>query len=59
MSIQNEETRKLSKQWGDKPCDHPHLEKEYYLGTATGDYVCTTCGAAGSGRNWTQKRDEK
>ena len=31
--------------WGDKPCDHPTLDKEYYLGAQTGDYVCETCGA--------------
>ena len=29
--------------WGNKPCEHPKLEKEYYLGSDTGDYVCTTC----------------
>lgn len=27
-----------------KPCDHPKTEKEYYLGSDTGDKVCTTCG---------------
>jgi len=25
-------------------CSHPELDKEYYLGSDTGDYVCTTCG---------------
>ena len=25
-------------------CSHPRTEREFYLGSATGDYVCTTCG---------------
>lgn len=25
-------------------CYHPRLVKEYYLGTQTGDVVCTACG---------------
>jgi hypothetical protein len=41
--------------WGDKPCDHKHLEKEYYHGSATGDYVCKQCGRAGYGENWPAK----
>jgi hypothetical protein len=43
--MQNSKANRLQKAWGDKPCDHPHVEKEYYLGAATGDYVCTRCGA--------------
>ena len=31
---------------GNLPCDHPNLEREYDLGSDTGDHVCTTCGAA-------------
>lgn len=42
--MQHEEARALRKVWGDKPCDHPKVEKEYYLGSDTGDKVCTTCG---------------
>jgi hypothetical protein len=34
----------LKKAWKDKPCSHPQVEKEYYLGAQTGDYVRTTCG---------------
>ncbi|QGJ65046.1 hypothetical protein BvL003_09565 [Bacillus velezensis] len=27
---------------GNPPCDHPNRpDKEYYLGTSTGDYVCS------------------
>lgn len=25
-------------------CKHPHIEKEYYLGAQTGDYICSSCG---------------
>lgn len=25
-------------------CKHDNILKEYYLGTATGDYVCANCG---------------
>ena len=38
------------------PCSHPHLDKEYHLGTATGDYVCTTCGMVGWGSAWNKKQ---
>ena len=27
-----------------KECKHENIEKEYYLGTQTGDYICTDCG---------------
>lgn len=46
--MQSEEAAKLRQQWqanGNAPCEHPKTEKEYYLGTATGDRACTTCGA--------------
>jgi hypothetical protein len=36
---------KLKEEWGDKPCDHPELEKVYYTGAFLLNYVCTTCGA--------------
>ena len=42
--MQLEKANKLRKAWGDKPCNHPDVEKEYYLGSNTGDKVCTTCG---------------
>jgi hypothetical protein len=35
---------KLKEEWGDKPCDHPHLEKVYYSGAYLVNYVCTRCG---------------
>lgn len=45
--MQTNEAMSLQKRWAEKespPCDHPRTEKEYYLGSATGDRVCTTCG---------------
>jgi DNA-directed RNA polymerase subunit RPC12/RpoP len=35
----------LREEWGDKPCEHSTLAKEYAEGERTGDYVCTQCGA--------------
>jgi len=37
--------KKLREEWGEKPCDHPKFEKEYYADTHTLDYVCKQCGA--------------
>lgn len=31
----------LMEQWGDKPCDHPHVDR---LGMHTGLEACTQCG---------------
>ena len=36
--------QKVKDSWGEKPCDHPHLEKEYYTGAFLTNYVCTQCG---------------
>lgn len=44
MAFQSEELTRMRKKWGGKPCTHPSAEKEYYLGSATGDYGCSTCG---------------
>lgn len=46
--MQYEEGAELRKEWGDKPCSHPTIVKEYYLGSNTGDYICTTCGTSSS-----------
>lgn len=56
--MQQKKALELRKQWGDRPCDHPTLEKEYELGSATGDYVCTTCGESRSGGTWNNNREE-
>lgn len=49
--MQMNEAMQVSKEWGNKPCDHPSVEKEYHLGTQTGDYVCTQCGQTRSNRD--------
>jgi hypothetical protein len=36
--------QRLKDSWGNKPCDHPHLEKEYYVGAFLINYVCVQCG---------------
>lgn len=53
--MQMDEAMKLNHQWGNKPCDHPNIEKEYARGTQTGDYVCSTCGEAGWGKHWNEE----
>lgn len=39
-----ETAEKLREEWGGKPCDHSYIDKERYLGTHTGEYVCKQCG---------------
>jgi hypothetical protein len=36
--------QKVKEKWGNKPCDHPRLEKEYYTGAFLTNYVCVQCG---------------
>lgn len=36
--------QKLKDSWGNNPCDHPGLEKEYYAGAFLVSYVCVQCG---------------
>ena len=36
--------QKVKEAWGDKPCDHPHIEREYYTGAFLTNYVCVQCG---------------
>lgn len=45
--MQMKKAAELRKAWAEKgnpPCAHPRLDKEYDLGSDTGDVVCTTCG---------------
>lgn len=35
---------KVKDSWGNRPCSHPHLEKEYYTGAFLINYICTQCG---------------
>jgi len=57
--MQEREAAYLREKWGlehkGEKCDHRDLDKEYYLGAATGDYVCTICGESGYGRDWVKK----
>ncbi|MGI2107315.1 hypothetical protein ACRN9A_19490 [Shewanella frigidimarina] len=53
------EASKLRAKWDNKPCNHPDLSKEYHLGAATGDYVCTTCGECGFGRDWVKREKDE
>lgn len=39
-----EKAMKLKENWGNKLCPHPSFQKEYYLSSQTGDYVCVQCG---------------
>lgn len=36
--------QQIKESWGKKPCDHPHLVKEYYVGAFLINYVCVQCG---------------
>ena len=56
--MQTEDAEDLREKWGNKQCEHPSLEKEYYLGSATGDYICVVCGKAGWGPNWNKDQDQ-
>ncbi|GAA1246629.1 hypothetical protein GCM10009609_07670 [Pseudonocardia aurantiaca] len=53
--MQMDEAKRLREEQaakGNPPCGHPQLVKEYYLGTQTGDKVCTTCGEDFSEQEW-------
>ena len=45
MAIRFDEAERNEKGWGDKPCSHPNIEKEYGPLGHTGDYRCVQCGA--------------
>jgi hypothetical protein len=50
----------LQQAWGDKPCDHPELAREYdEAGARTGNYVCTQCGAILTFRERAELRDAR
>ena len=42
--MQYEKAMQLKAAWGNKSCSHPSFQKEYYLCSQTGDYVCVQCG---------------
>ncbi|MFG3110519.1 hypothetical protein [Streptomyces tendae] len=46
--MEKKDTERLQEAWkakGSPPCKHPRKVKETFQGRATGDVVCTTCGA--------------
>ena len=45
MPIQCDKANEIENEWGDKPCSHPNIVREYYFSSQTGDYRCTQCGA--------------
>jgi MinD superfamily P-loop ATPase len=42
--MQMRDAEQLRTRWGNKPCTHPMLAKEYDRSIQTGDFRCTTCG---------------
>jgi hypothetical protein len=53
--VQMTQAAKIRKAWeaaGSPPCSHPDADREYYLGSSTGDYVCTTCGEIFTRDEW-------
>lgn len=44
--MQMKDADALIASWGGKPCNHPSLDKEYYLGAQAGDYICVQCGGS-------------
>ncbi len=45
MSIQYDKANEIDEHWGNKPCSHSRITKEYNRSSQTGDYRCTQCGA--------------
>lgn len=45
--VQMSEVARIYAAWierGMPPCDHPRVDREYHLGSRTGDLVCLLCG---------------
>ena len=57
--MQARDVAQLQEEWGEKPCNHAHVEKEYYLGADTGDYVCITCGKEFTSREEAERERQK
>jgi hypothetical protein len=57
--VQMREAMQLRRAWNAKvspPCDHPEVDREYNLGSHTGDYDCLTCGESFSPGEWDEIR---
>ena len=58
--MQRKKAIALQQAWGDRPCDHPDLAREYDAeGERTGNYVCTQCGAILTFRERAALRDAR
>lgn len=58
--MQFNDADKLRESKNGSGCKHTRIEKEYYLGTHTGDYVCSSCGKNYMSRNeWEKDRSQK
>ncbi len=43
--MKQKQALKLRDAWGDSPCEHPALAREYDAdGNRTSSYICTQCG---------------
>jgi hypothetical protein len=54
--IQMDDAAAIRRRWeqaGRPPCAHKDLDREYYLGSNTGDYICLSCGKEFSRAEWT------
>jgi hypothetical protein len=57
--MQQKKAANLRDAWrdsGSPPCDHASIDQEYYLGSQTGDWVCTKCGACHTYEEFEQMR---
>lgn len=55
--VQMSQAIQIRKEWkaqGSPPCDHPETDREYDLGSHTGDRVCLTCGECFSPNEWAE-----
>jgi hypothetical protein len=57
--MQLKDAESLRRSWGDKPCNHDHVDREYYNDMQTGDMVCIACGQViYDAREWPAYRAE-
>jgi transposase-like protein len=43
--MKQKQAQALRARWGDAPCEHPALAREYdQAGERTGSFICTQCG---------------
>jgi hypothetical protein len=52
--MQNSKAQEIREKWGEEQYSHPFLEKEYYLGANTLDFICSVCG-----QEFTKEEKEK